>query len=94
MHVPQVIMPPHPSEAKPQFWPAGHVVAGVHVAVPQTFETPPPPHVSGAAHVPQLSEPPQPSETLPHVAPTLRHVVGWQPFTSSETVPVVMVASG
>jgi hypothetical protein len=29
-HVPQPIVPPHPSGALPQRWPAGHVVAGTH----------------------------------------------------------------
>jgi hypothetical protein len=44
-HVPHVSVPPQPSGADPQCWPAGQVVAGVQ---PQTPGVPPPPHVCGA----------------------------------------------
>jgi hypothetical protein len=37
--------------------------SGVH---PHTFDTPPPPHVSGAVHVPQSCVLPQPSGIAPH----------------------------
>jgi len=40
VQVPQGIRPPQPSAAWPQFWPAGHEVAGVQ---PQTLGVPPPP---------------------------------------------------
>ena len=49
-HEPQSIVPPHPSGALPQFWPAGQLVVGVQ---PHTFVVPPPLHVFGGTHVPQ-----------------------------------------
>ena len=45
---------------------------------PQTFATPPPPHVWGAVHVPQPSVPPQPSVIVPQFLPCAAHVVGVQ----------------
>ena len=42
VHVPQLIVPPQPLGAVPQFWPPGQEVAGVQ---PQTLGVPPPPHV-------------------------------------------------
>ena len=73
MHVPQLIVPPQPSGAMPQFWPAGHCVAGMQR--PHTLGVPPPPQVSGAAQLPQLIKPPQPSEMLPQFFPSAMHVV-------------------
>jgi hypothetical protein len=61
--------PPQPFAASPQFWPAGHAVAGVHGTLPSTprpllpphLLTPPPPQNCGSVQVPQLIRPPQPS---------------------------------
>ena len=39
------------------------------VPPPQTFATPPPPHVCGAVQAPQVSVPPQPSEIVPQFLP-------------------------
>jgi hypothetical protein len=47
------------------------VTVSVEVLVlpPQTFATPPPPHVCAPLHVPQVKVPPQPSEIVPQVLP-------------------------
>jgi hypothetical protein len=36
--------PPQPFAASPQFWPAGHAVAGVHGTLPSTPSPVLPPH--------------------------------------------------
>jgi hypothetical protein len=59
---PQVIVPPQPSDAVPQVWPAGQLVFGVQ---PHTFGAPAPPQVCGAEQVPQVIVPPQPSDAVP-----------------------------
>jgi hypothetical protein len=66
VQVPQLIIPPHPLEAVPQFCPPGQVVAAVH---PQWLVTPPPPQVFGDMHVPQLIVPPHPSGAVPQSCP-------------------------
>jgi hypothetical protein len=80
VQVPQLIMPPQPSGAVPQFWPVGQVVLGTH-GVPQTLGVPPPPQVAGAVQVPQLSMPPQPSAMEPQFWPLGQVVSGVQPQT-------------
>ena len=45
--------------------PAGASCVQFPVGLPQTLETPPPPHVCGAAHVPQSKLAPQPSDITP-----------------------------
>ena len=72
-HVPQLSVPPHPSEAVPQLNPSWEHVFGVQVAA-QTLLV----QVWPAAHVPQLSVPPQPSEAVPHLNPSWEHVFGVQ----------------
>jgi hypothetical protein len=77
--VPQLRVPPQPSETVPQtaFW-----AAQVVVEQPQTFATPPPPQVCGAEHVPQSTVPPQPSgiesQFLPCAAQIVAAGTGWQ----------------
>jgi hypothetical protein len=44
-HVPQLIIPPQPSEAVPQFCPAGQVVAGVQQALLKQTDEPVTQHV-------------------------------------------------
>jgi hypothetical protein len=72
-HVPQLSVPPHPSEIVPHEF-VGHVF-GVHVCVTQTLLV----QVALTAQVPQLSEPPQPSGMVPQFLPWAAHVVGVQP---------------
>lgn len=84
LHVPQVIVPPHPSDPVPHVWPPVHVVEGVH---PQTFGVPPPPQVCGDLQLPQLSVPPQPLEIVPQVAPCAVQVVGVQQVPLLQTCP-------
>ena len=63
-HVPQEIVPPHPSPAVPQFKPVAHVVAGVQ---PHTPLVPLPPQVCGEVQLPQEIAPPQPSGAVPQL---------------------------
>src|SRR6185437_13727378 len=51
VHVPQLIMPPQPSESGPQVSPAGQLLSGVQ---PHSLAVPPPPQVCGDVQVPQL----------------------------------------
>jgi hypothetical protein len=77
LHEPQVIMPPQPSGAVPQFWPEGQAVAVWHL---HTFDT----QAFGAPQVagPQTIMLPQPSEMLPQLAPVGQALtVGVQPHT-------------
>jgi hypothetical protein len=55
VHVPQFSIPPQPSGAVPQFWPAGHDVFGMQGPTPHMFGWPgvPPPQISPAGQVPQ-----------------------------------------
>ena len=55
--VPQLTMPPQPSDTEPQLSPAGQVVAGVHEPPLQVV----PPEQVPLGQVPQLTTPPQPS---------------------------------
>ena len=62
-------------------------------APPQTFATPPPPHVCGDVQVPQLSVPPQPLEIEPQFLLWAAHDVGVQveaalTVSTEETVPL------
>jgi hypothetical protein len=50
-HTPQLMVPPHPSEAMPQLNPCSWQVIGAQP--PQTWAIPPPPQVWGAWHAPQ-----------------------------------------
>ena len=84
LQVPQLMLPPHPSGAVPQFCPAGHDVAGVQ---PQTPAVPPPPQVCGAVQVPQLMLPPQPSGAVPQFCPAGHDVAGVQPQTPAVPPP-------
>ncbi len=74
--VPQLSVPPQPSEALPQVNPREEQVAGVHVVlvVQMLFV-----QVWPEAQVPQLSVPPQPSGTLPQLNPSEEQVAGVQP---------------
>ena len=63
--LPQLRVPPQPSETLPQVLPKAAQVVGVQAPVPQTLEVPPPPQVCGLGHEPQLRVPPQPSDALP-----------------------------
>src|SRR5438132_9214572 len=78
MQLPQLSVPPHPSEMTPQFLPCAAHVVGVHVPMPHTFCVPPPPHVFMPVQVPQFSVPPHPSAAVPQVHPRAAHVVGEQ----------------
>ena len=84
VQVPQLSVPPQPSDAVPQLSPSGHVVAGVQ---PHWLATPPPPQVSGAVQVPQLRVPPQPSDTEPQLSPAGHVVRGVQPQTFTVSPP-------
>src|SRR6185437_10614386 len=76
--VPQLSMPPQPSEIVPQLSGVGHLVSGVQLA-PQTLAVPPPPHVSPVGHVPpQTTMPPQLSEIVPQLSPAGQVVSGVQ----------------
>jgi hypothetical protein len=68
VHVPQGTVPPHPSGANPQFWPAGHICF-TQFGCPHWFATPPPPQVCGGVHIPQGTLPPQPLEAMPQFWP-------------------------
>lgn len=62
-HVPQLIVPPHPSGSVPQLSGAGHIVNGVHPHVPAL-------QVSGGLHVlPAQQGCPGPPQAA-HVPPT------------------------
>jgi hypothetical protein len=74
--LPQLMVPPQPSDAVPQFWPDGQDVAGVQ---PHWSGVPPPPQVSGAVQLPQFSVPPQPSGAVPQFWPAGQLVAGVQP---------------
>ena len=73
--MPQLRVPPQPSEAEPQLKPSPEHVFGVH---PQTLAVPPPPQVWGAVQVPQFRVPPHPSEAVPQLKPSPAHVAGLQ----------------
>src|SRR5580692_7659567 len=68
-------MPPQPSPAWPQFWPAGQVVAGVHgtppsgsmPVLPPHWLKPPPPQNWVTGHAPHVMTPPQPSPVMPQL---------------------------
>lgn len=80
VQLPQLRVPPQPSEMDPQFLPwAAHVV-GVQLPV-QTLLT----QVCPFAQVPQSRVPPQPLEALPQLNPRDAHVAGVQ-------VPGLMVS--
>jgi hypothetical protein len=75
VQVPQLMRPPQPSAAWPQFWPAGHVVAGTQGTPPSGFSPvlpphwlkPPPPQNWDAGQVPQSMTLPQPSPVEPQL---------------------------
>ena len=74
-HMPQLVVPPHRFEMSPQFlMPVGYCCAHVfvvHVALPQMFGAPPPPHVSvGSGHGGHVVVPPQPFGASPHSMPS------------------------
>jgi hypothetical protein len=75
VHIPQLRLPPHPSEGVPQFARSAAQVVGMQ---PHRLGVPPPPHVVGPAHVPQSSVPPQLSDTVPHESPSDAQVAGTQ----------------
>jgi hypothetical protein len=62
-HVPQLIIPPHPSGAIPQ-----SAFAGQCRGHAQTFGVPPAPQTSVPLHVPQSIVPPQPSSSGPQLS--------------------------
>jgi len=69
--VPQLSVPPQPSEALPQLNPSEEQVAGVHEPLHTLLM-----QLWPAGQVPQLSAPPQPSPTVPQFLPRLAHVFG------------------
>ena len=71
--VPQLSVPPQPSEMLPQFLPWAAQVVGVQESVQVLFV-----HVCLLGQVPQLSVPPQPSEALPQSNPSPEQVFGVQ----------------
>src|SRR5712691_1915548 len=81
-----------PAGVETTFTPARPVAVTVSVAVagavPQTFATPPAPHVCGAVQAPQVSVPPQPSAIVPQSFPCAAQVVGVQvPQTFATPAP-------
>jgi hypothetical protein len=78
--LPQLMVPPQPSEIVPQTSPAGQALIGVQ---PQTFGTlgVPPPHVLLPEHVPQFTVPPQPSLIVPQLSGEGQPVCLVQPQT-------------
>ena len=68
--VPQLSVPPQPSEMCPQFLPWALQVVGLQ----QMFLS----HFSPIVQLPQLSFPPQPSSALPHCRPSSAQVLGTQ----------------
>jgi hypothetical protein len=91
--VPQVTVPPQPSETIPQSRPAGQVVIGEQAPLPQTFGVPGPPSAWAPPQVPpsqppQLMVPPQPSGAIPHCRPGWPHAFGVQPH---DIVPFAFV---
>ena len=80
--LPQLMVPvPQPLTHTPQFMPAGQVVAGVQLGMPQTFGIPPPPQLWPAGHAPpQVTLPvPQPFPIWPQFIPIGQVVMGVQP---------------
>ena len=65
--LPQSRACPQPSPTEAQYFPPAKVqLIGVQPGLPQRFDTPVPPHVSGAAQLePQSIERPQPSPIVP-----------------------------
>ena len=64
VQVPQLTVPPHPSEAAPQFWPVEHacaVVRGTHMGTHRFMLL----QAELAAQVPQVTTPPHPFEMVP-----------------------------
>src|SRR5207249_3618232 len=76
VQVPQLSVPPQPSETVPQSAPWAAQVVGVQAPVPQTLGVPPPPQVCGAVQLPQLKVPPQPSGAVPQLFPSCAQVLG------------------
>ena len=101
MHAPQLIVPPQPLGAVPQFCPAGHVVAAVH---PQTLGVPLPPQVCGNTHAgPHATVPPHPSATVPQLSPAGHVVAGMHvvtvicavtAWTADGAVPITVKVTG
>jgi hypothetical protein len=83
--VPQVSVPPQPSETVPQVAPCAAHVVGVQ---PHWPGVPPPPQVWGAGQVPQSTVPPQPSGAVPQVCPGGQLVAGVQQAPPTKTVPL------
>ena len=69
--VPQLNVPPQPSEMLPQFFPWAAQVVGVHEPLHTLLM-----QLWPAGQVPQLSAPPQPSPTVPQFLPRLAQVFG------------------
>jgi hypothetical protein len=82
-HVPQEMVPPHPSGWVPHFIAPVHVASGVQ---PHTFGTPPPPQVVPDPQV-QVTEPPHPSAKTPHLPPAHTFVFGVHPQTPAAPPP-------
>jgi hypothetical protein len=72
-------MPPHPSDAKPQFCPEGQVLAGWQQDVPT--------HVWPVGQLPQFAiVPPHPSDAVPQFCPDGHEVLGTQLFAKQSQV--------
>ncbi|RKG97962.1 hypothetical protein D7X32_31050 [Corallococcus carmarthensis] len=84
--MPQLRLPPHPSEMTPQVFPAAAQVVGwqVHTLLL---------HVCPAPQVPQLRLPPHPSEMTPQVFPWAAQVVGVHAQNRAQTSPSSMFPS-
>jgi hypothetical protein len=75
VQLPQLSVPPQPSEISPQSAPTPAQVSGVQ---PHTLGVPAPPQIWGGEHAPQSSTAPHPSPVCPHSAARLSHVEGTQ----------------
>jgi hypothetical protein len=83
--LPQLNVPPHPSDGAPQLSPSEAQVAGTQ---PQ-WNGVTAPQVRGDVQDPQLSVPPQPSDGLPQLSPNDAQVAGTQPQWNAVTAPQV-----
>jgi len=77
--VPQLSVPPQPSEILPQFLPCAAQVVGVHGRVQVLFA-----HVWPLGQEPQLSVPPQPSPMVPQLP--VMHTAGTQAVVMKSVV--------
>ena len=77
--LPQLSVPPQPSEMEPQFLPCAAQVVGVHGRVQVLFA-----HVWPLGQEPQLSVPPQPSPMVPQLP--VMHTAGTQAVVMKSVV--------